>query len=539
MSTLFTIAILSLHVATASVLPHQRNTTPPAALPPNFLVILADDLGWYDTSLTNANAPTPSIKRLSEQGIVLSHHYVFRYCSPTRRSLLSGRFPNHLTTVQPDGKNLCSDVLPLNISILSEKLSTKYDSYFIGKGHLGYQTEDHLPINRQFKQHVGFLAGSESYKYGGGASNATLGAHDLWHNHRPAYDIVPTLTYATNYYTSQAIAIIHRHSKLNTPFFMYFAIQNVHSPYQLPPLYEQHEYPLMWNRTYANMLHILDASTHNLTNALVDTGLWNQTLILWTSDNGGIGLGNNYPLRGHKHDPYEGGTRAIAFLSGGFLPTHVRGTTTNVLIHVSDWYPTFCHLAKMGDCTDPAYFVKDDAIHDIDGVNVWPMLTGENMTQPRALTPTSEVGIIDVSNPQKWWKLITLAGQSVYYEKNQTTHNGTNICLDRRQPDPPQPGRTDALVSGCPVCNATQPCLFDILNDPNEEINQAEAFPHVVSVLQQSVLRFQQSYVTGRLTKYELETYYNKIDNVDAHWEGYLGPCYLSKERQKYNYRTE
>ena len=516
-------------------------TTTISATPPNFLIVIADDLGNYDTSVHNPNSPTPTLRNLSQSGLLLSRHYVFRYCSPTRRSLLTGRFPNHLTTVQPDGKNLCSDFLPLNATILSEKLAPAlYDSYFIGKGHLGYQTEDHLPINRQFKHHVGFLAGSESYHYGGGTSDPTAGSHDLWENTQPGYAVVPTLDYATNYYTSVAVDILEKTGAAaaaaagateTRPFFMYFSVQNVHSPYQLPPAWEQHEYPAMWNHTYSNMLAVLDQATHNLTNALRRTKQWDNTLVLWTSDNGGIGLGNNYPLRGHKHDPWEGGTRVTAFLSGGYLPEHVRGTKTNSLVHVADWWPTMCTLAGIEDCTDKALFAKDggQTVHDIDGVNVWPMLMRTNLTQPRVLTPTTEVSLIDVSNSSRWWKVVTLAGQSVYYDPDQRATNGTDPCLEGRQPDPPQPGRTDALVSGCPVCNSTKPCLYDVLHDPSERNNLAAEYPDVVARLQPSVLKFQESYVTGRLTEVELEERYRKIEQPSVHWKGYLGPCYLRK----------
>ena len=113
----------------------------------------------------------------------------------------------------------------------------------------------------------------------------------------------------------------------------------------------------------------------------------------------------------------------------------------------------------------------------IDGVDVWPLLTGTNTTQPRAATPTTEVSLIDTSGgggaagssgaAVRWWKLITLAGQSNYYLKNQTNVPGTDGCLAGAQPDPPQPGRTDPLVNGrCPVCNETRPCLYDLLADP-------------------------------------------------------------------------
>jgi len=193
---------------------------------------------------------------MSSNGLILERHYVFRYCSPTRRALLTGRFPTHLTTVQADNHDMCSDFMPLNATILSEKLLEKsYDSYFLGKGHLGYQTTDHLPINRGFKSHVGFLAGAETYAHGGGSCNATSGKHDLWNEDAPAYDIVPTLDYSTNYYTERAVSIIESRSvESSKPFFMYFAIQNVHTPYTLPPEWEQSDYPKMWDQTYVYMV---------------------------------------------------------------------------------------------------------------------------------------------------------------------------------------------------------------------------------------------------------------------------------------------
>jgi len=519
---------------------------------PNFLVIIGDDLGNYDSSIHNPNSPTPNLLNLSQSGLLLSRHYVFRFCSPTRRSFLTGRFPNHLATVQPSGKHLCSDFTPLNATILSEKLAhAQYDSYFIGKGHLGYQTEDHLPINRNFTSHVGFLDGKESYHYGGGTCDPTSGSHDLWENKKPGYDVVPKLDYATNYYTQHAVDIIERTGAASAasaasaaagaaggatearPFFMYFAVQNVHSPYELPPAWEEHDYPAMWDHTYANMLAVLDQATQNLTAALKRTNQWDNTLVLWTSDNGGIDRGNNHPLRGHKHDPWEGGTRVTAFLSGGYLPEHVRGTKTSSLVHVADWWPTMCSLAGIENCTDKARFAGDggEVFHDIDGVNVWPMLTRTNLTQPRMLTPTSEVSLIDVSNSSRWWKLVTLAGQSTYADEDAKKIKGTDPCLEGSQPEPPQPvppRSTDKIVSGCPVCNSTKPCLYDILQDPSERNNVAAEFPDVVKRLQPSVLKFQVPYVTGTLSKVELKRY-KKIHDPSKHWNGYLGPCYLRK----------
>ena len=79
---------------------------------------------FYDTAVYNEESPTPHLAKLAASGLRLDYHYVFRYCSPTRRSFLSGRFPNRITTVQPDGSNHCSDFLPLAFTLLPEKLAS-------------------------------------------------------------------------------------------------------------------------------------------------------------------------------------------------------------------------------------------------------------------------------------------------------------------------------------------------------------------------------------------------------------------------------
>merc|ERR1719158_506930 len=148
---------------------------------------MADDLGWYDTAIYNPVSTTPKLKGLMDEGMRLDRHYVFRYCSPTRRSFLSGRFPNQITTVQP---NICGNFLPLEFDILPQKLAhAGYVSHFIGKGHLGYETMDHLPVNRGFKSHVGYLGGAEKYTYGSGSKDAHKGKHDMWHNLLPGTDV--------------------------------------------------------------------------------------------------------------------------------------------------------------------------------------------------------------------------------------------------------------------------------------------------------------------------------------------------------------
>ena len=131
----------------------------------------------------------------------------------------------------------------------------------------------------------------------------------------------------------------------------------------------------MWDHTYANMLHMLDSMVVNVTTALKSNQLWGSSLVVFSADNGGVGkFGNNHPLRGHKHDPWEGGTRATAFITGGFVPAGLRGTTSGPkLVHIADWYPTFCNLAGVDPTNSVAF---NGTLREIDGVDVWPVIPG-------------------------------------------------------------------------------------------------------------------------------------------------------------------
>ena len=320
--------------------------------------------GWSVGGIRNNTAsPTPNLGALAKGGLVLSRHYTYMYCSPTRRSFLSGRFPVHISEGQADA---CSNYLPLNFTLLSAKLQgAGFVSHFVGKGHLGYQTTDHLPIHRGFATHVGYLAAWESYEFGNNmgcgrnSQNNTCLQKDFWHDHQPGQDVVDEINYSTNYYTNRAVALIHNSSS-SSPLWVHLAYQAVHGPYTNPPA---------WNLTdssafcggicqgchpgnggcvpkgpkcdasachvFGDMLTVVDSGVGNVTQSLHDSGRYDDALILVSSDNGGVGPGNNFPLRGHKMQPWEGGTRTAAFLTGGFLPAHLRGTDCESFIHIA------------------------------------------------------------------------------------------------------------------------------------------------------------------------------------------------------------
>ena len=176
---------------------------------------------------------TPHLGALAKAGITLERHHTYMYCSPTRRSILSGRFPVHITGVQAP---VCSNYLceaptayplptltltltgcsrPLEFTLLSGKLkqaTPPYETHFVGKGHLGYHTTDHLPVNRGFDSHVGYLNAAEDYHYGNkdyyttqqcaawaSPDNGKSCEKDMWHDHGPGSDIVDQIYYSANF----------------------------------------------------------------------------------------------------------------------------------------------------------------------------------------------------------------------------------------------------------------------------------------------------------------------------------------------------
>lgn len=139
----------------------------------------------------------------------------------------------------------------------------------------------HSPLDTTAARGKRYLGGAESYF--GGYASGTSGKHDMWHDQLPGKDIVGDIFYSANFYANTAVEKIQQHNKSKS-LFLYLAIQNVHSPYQLPPAWEVQDFPRMWDHTYANMLHMLDQAVKNVTAALVAADMWDDTLLVFSAD---------------------------------------------------------------------------------------------------------------------------------------------------------------------------------------------------------------------------------------------------------------
>jgi len=263
-----------------------------------------------------------------------------------------------------------------------------------------------------------------------------------------------------------------------------------HSPPQIPEIYLENDfyeddesqcgewldyvYPNMDNRQVdcrtivQSQVNLLDEIVGEVVNHLKVNGLWENTLLVLQSDNGGhiqlkSGAGNNYPLRGGKETDFEGGIRVISLVSGGYLPGERRGDIETGYMHVADWYTTFCMLAGVNP-TDTMPETLGLSLPEVDGLDMWPLLSGQIKTSPRSEILISESTYISAS-----YKLMT--GYFKYA-----------IRQDAVWPDSSTPN-DDELANEILDCVTDGPCLFNIVNDPEERYNLANSYPTVVNAM--------------------------------------------------------
>jgi hypothetical protein len=289
------------------------------------------------------------------------------------------------------------------------------------------------------------------------------------------------------------------------------------------------------------MLNALDKGIANVTKALRVKGMWETTLVVLVSDNGGspqlndptgrTAMANNWPLRGTKLTAWEGGTRVAAVVGGGFVPLSLRGSSSDALMHMADWYPTLANIAG-ATTTDPAFI--NGSVHDIDGVDMWPAITGANTTSPRPWLPTTEGSILWQQSDGSILKYMSDARTPRLSSPNGTIWNDTTplgwngthsvrcVWISPTNPDI------------CAVCDRIYPCLFEVKGDPSETHNLVNAPTHASTIAaMEAKLASYVPYVDGKMSAAELADY----DCPDlcpggsrSLWGTYAGPCCTPKQ---------
>ena len=243
----------------------------------------------------------------------------------------------------------------------------------------------------------------------------------------------------------------------------------VHTPLQIPQAYLD-KFAFIDNgvrQHYASMVYYMDEVVGKLVAALKANGLWANSLLVFASDNGGPiynpAGANNWPLKGGKYSDWEGGTRTNAFVAGGVLPEASRGQSTDALVHMADWFATFCALAGI----DPHDARAAAAgLPPVDGLDVWPAVVGA----PSAPSPRAEVHLSAQALLAWPHKLVTGV-------QPMTGWTG-----------PVYPNNTGAQPGFYPKgwqhdCGAGGE-LYDVQADPTEHVNLAASKPDVLATMQ-------------------------------------------------------
>jgi len=318
---------------------------------PNIVFIIADDLGWADVAFHGGNSPTVHLDRLAREGLELTQHYVAPVCSPTRAGLLTGRCWSRFGVTTPTNEL----ALPMDTVTLPRALkSVGYDTCLAGKWHLG-SLPKWGPNHFGFDHSYGSLAGGISpwnHRYKKGPYSIT------WHRNE---ELIEESGHVTDLLTNEAVSWIE--SRGSSPFFLYVPYTAVHLPIKEPDEWLERVPKSITGdvpRHYAACVMHLDDAVGRIIAALEKAGVRDNTLLVFTSDNGGSTVenndlkypddncpngkltGNNHPLRGRKGDVYEGGTRVPTIVS---WPARVKPGRVDSPVQITDWMPTFCSIA--------------------------------------------------------------------------------------------------------------------------------------------------------------------------------------------------
>ena len=485
----------------------------PVADKPHIVYIMADDWGWanvgYHRNPPTREVDTPNIDSLVKDGLELDQFYVYRFCSPSRSSLMSGRLPIHVNDQNQNIDNYNPDDpvsgyagIPRNMTAIASKLKDAgYATHMVGKWHAGGATRDHIPTGRGFDTSFGYLNGANDYYTEVHQKCNTTPIVDLWDSDKPATGINGTGPdhYEEALFEERLMQIVSEHDT-TTPLFLYYPAHLVHAPLQVPDRYIE-KFKFIDDKArqqYHAMVKYLDDVIGNLTTALKKRGMWDSLLLVTSSDNGGPlyagGAANNYPLKGGKYSEWQGGIRVNAFVSGGYLPEKMRGQKSEEYIHIADWYATFCALAGV-DPTDKA--AAKAKLPPIDSINMWPLISGANSTSPRTDIPVSFNTLISGD-----YKIIT---GSVRY----SVYTG-----------PQFPNTTTQEKEIDKNFDCGDGCLYNIKQDPNEYVNLATKMPDDLKMMQKKLQQYQKTYFDpnrGKVSPLACETALNK-------YGGFWGP---------------
>jgi arylsulfatase B len=479
----------------------------------DLVFVLVDDWGFANVGYHrdaswpgNNETLTPNIDRLAASGLILDQNYVFKYCSPTRSALQTGRNPIHVNVLNSDIFQH-NDADPeagfqgaaLAFTGIAEKLkSVGYMTAQAGKWNAGMAHESQTPSGRgydsslfYFDYDTWFYNGTmyDQKKCDGGpmtdlstsvAGSRTMpgvGLNNTWacsqNNQSP---VACPHGYQDDAFIERIEEVIQNSTQSpDKPLFIFWGHHAPHDPYEVPAKYWD-KFPWIdidTRRYYSGMVNYLDDNFGRLEQSLRSAGRWDNTLVIVSSDNGGpadwgIRAGNNFPLRGKKSTNWQGGVRVNSFAFGGALDPALAGTSTSQFTAIEDWWTTFS-LIGGANATDERAVAA--GLPGVDGLDLRGLfLAGGNRTSPRNYVILGDSkGGMSVGNTtvggvirRDGWKLLVGdIGDAAF-----------------QGPIWPNKTATPSVKIDC-----SNGCLYNIFTDPRELVNVAASNPTIVAEL--------------------------------------------------------
>ena len=416
---------------------------------PNIVFILTDDLGYGDlSSYGSKTINSENIDQLAKDGVKLTSYYAAQpVCSASRAAVLTGVYPNRIGIHNAFGPNSNSGINHNELTLAEMLKENGYSTGIFGKWHLGSKKE-YFPTNHGFDEFYGILYSNDMWRwhpeYPEGYPEDLL----LYRNENPIMEIIDQSD-LTKDITSESINFIKRNK--NNPFFLYIAHPQPHVPLFVSKDFEN----ITGNGLYADVITEIDYSVGRVLRSLEENKLTENTIIVFTSDNGpwlsyGNHSGSSGIYREGKGTTWEGGVRVPSIIK---FPNKLKSRVIDEPVMAIDWMPTFAELtnSKLSE-------------NKIDGKNIWPLLTGEISSSPHEelyfYYRVNELHSIRMND----WK--------IHFTRTYRSLNG-------------RPGGIDGIPVKYDMNVIEQNELYNLKNDPRELYNVYNEFPEIAKKMEE------------------------------------------------------